>query len=235
MHVALFVPCFVDMFFPHTAKATLSLLRHLDLDVAFPSHQTCCGQPQYNAGHRDLATELAHKFCSVFSPYDAIVSPSGSCTAMVRHHYPELIGDNPVTHRVFELSEFLAVQMNHIDFNASLPGSAAVHIGCHARRQLGIAPHVHALLRHVRGLTTVSVPSDTWCCGFGGTFSVKFPEVSASMGKRKLAPILDAGVDYLISTDPSCSMHMQGLLRRQGVAKPEIVHLADVLATGIQS
>lgn len=234
MSVGLFIPCFVDLFHPEAGVATVRLLEHLGVQVDYPTEQTCCGQPHFNAGRRDEARALAERFCSVFRPFDEVVSPSGSCVSMVRTHYPSLVGDDPVCARVFELSEYLTRKLGVKDVGAKLEGRAALHIGCHARREIHVAGAVRELLSHVQGLELVALDSDEWCCGFGGTFSVKFPEISTAMGTRKLAPMLDAQVDYLISTDSSCLMHLRGLLDRQKATRPRPMHLAEVLATCVR-
>ncbi len=231
MSVGLFIPCFVDLFHPEAGIATVRLLEHLGVHLNYPVAQTCCGQPQFNAGHRDEARTLAQRFCNEFRPFDEIVSPSGSCVSMVRTHYPSLLGDDPVCGRVFELCEYLTTRLHVGPIGARLQGRAALHIGCHARRELHVEQAVRSLLAHVQGLEIVELDSDEWCCGFGGTFSVKFPEISTAMGTRKLGPMLEADVDYLISTDSSCLMHLRGLLDRRKQSRPRPMHVAEVLAT----
>lgn len=231
MPVGLFIPCFVDLFYPQVGVATVRLLEHLGVEVDYPAEQTCCGQPHFNAGRRGEARELAKRFCEIFGDFERIVCPSGSCTAMVRQHYPELIGPHPVPSRVFELSEFLVAELGVQKLGATLPGRAALHVGCHARRQLGVTAAVSQLVEGIEGLTVVETISDEWCCGFGGTFSVKFPEVSTAMAERKLEPILEADVDYLLSTDSSCLMQLGGLLSRQGRSRPQPMHVVEALAT----
>jgi L-lactate dehydrogenase complex protein LldE len=236
VRVGLFVPCFVDTFYPRVAVATVRVLEHLGVDVDYPLEQTCCGQPHYNAGKRAEARELAQRFCQVFADYDTIVCPSGSCTSMVRNHYPSLLEEeSEVPPRVLELGEFLVDRLGVIDVGARLKGRAALHVGCHALREIKVGGHARALMAKVEGLEVVPLASDTWCCGFGGTFSVKFPEISAAMGARKLAPMASADVDYLVSTDSSCLMHLGGLLSRAGKTRPTLMHVAEVLATGLEA
>ncbi|MBI5532599.1 MAG: (Fe-S)-binding protein [Deltaproteobacteria bacterium] len=235
MRIGLFIPCFIDAFYPKAAIATLRLLEHLGLDVAYPHEQTCCGQPQFNAGHRSEARALAERFCRVFRGFDFVVSPSGSCTSMVRNHFPSLIGNDPVCSRTFELCQFLTGPLGLSELGAKLEGRAALHIGCHQRRELHAAPAVQTLLDAVDGLELVETEADTWCCGFGGTFSVKFPEISTAMAERKLEPILAADVDFLISTDASCLMQLSGVLSRKQLASPRPMHVAEVLATCLEA
>ncbi len=231
MHIGLFIPCFIDLFYPQVAIATLRVLQHLGMRVDFPAQQTCCGQAHFNTGRLDDARDLARRFCTIFSPYDCVVSPSGSCTAMIRNHYPTLIGNNQVCERTFELCEFIVQHLGITQLGAQLQGKAALHIGCHQMRELRAAEPVRTLMNHVQDLSVLDVESATWCCGFGGAFSVKFPELSTAMGKRKLSPILAANVDYLISTDASCLMHLNGLLSRNSTPYPRALHIAEVLAT----
>ncbi len=234
VRVGLFVPCFVDIFYPQVGVATVRLLEHLGVEVDYPRAQTCCGQPHFNAGDHDQAAELAERFCRIFAPYDAIVCPSGSGTSMVGHHYPSLIGDRPVSQRVFELCDFLVRELGVEQLGARLAGRAVLHVGCHGLRQLGSAESASRLLQNVAELTLVDVPSETWCCGFGGTFAVKYPEISTAMAERKLEPILAAEVDYLLSTDSSCLMQLGGLLSRRNLSRPRPLHVAEVLASGVE-
>ncbi|MBW2525859.1 MAG: (Fe-S)-binding protein [Deltaproteobacteria bacterium] len=231
MQVGLFVPCFIDLLEPEVAIATVELLERQGLDVAFPAEQTCCGQAHFNAGHRPEARRLAQRFCRLFDRFETVVCPSGSCTAMVRVHYRSLLEDCPVADRVFELCEFLSTTLDVTELGARLPGRAVLHVGCHGLRSLGLLRHARRLLAAVEGLTLVETATDDWCCGFGGTFSVKYPEVSTAMGKRKLEAVLAADVDYLVSTDTSCLMHLRGLLDRDGHERPRLLHVAQVLAS----
>jgi L-lactate dehydrogenase complex protein LldE len=230
VRVGLFVPCFVDGFAPEAARATVDVLERLGVTVEYPAGQTCCGQPQFNAGHRDAARELAQRFVALFEPYDAVVGPSGSCVAMIRNHYPKLLGENPVPSRTFELCEFLVRRLGATDLGAKLPGTCVLHIGCHERRELCAADAVETLVASVEGLRRIPVDSDDWCCGFGGTFSLKLPEISTEMGRRKLEPIAQATPDFLVSTDSSCLLHLGGLLARRDGPRPRLLHVAQVLA-----
>ena len=230
MRIGLFVPCFVDAFRPAAAKATVEVLERLGLAVECPPDQTCCGQPAFNAGRWDEARELALRFVRIFSPYDAVVAPSGSCVAMVRRHYAALIGEHPAAQRTFELCEFLVDRLGVVDLGARLPGSCVLHVGCHARRELLATSAVENLVGAVEGLSRVAAESDEWCCGFGGTFAVKFPELSVELGRRKLEPMLRAAPDWIVSTDSSCLLHLEGILARGGAKAPRTLHVAEVLA-----
>ncbi len=230
MRVGLFIPCFVDLFYPQVGVATLRLLERLGVEVDYPQDQTCCGQPHFNAGDREQSGALAERFCRIFEPYDTIVCPSGSCTSMVRHHYPPLVGDHGVCSRTVELCDFLVHDLGVEQVGARLPGRAVLHVGCHGLRQLDSLDSATRLMEQVAELTLIDVPSAAWCCGFGGTFAVKYPEVSTAMAQRKLEPILEAQIDYLLSTDSSCLMQLGGVLSRAQLARPRPLHVAEVLA-----
>lgn len=229
--VGLFIPCYVDQCYPGVARAAVAVLERLGVHCEFPREQTCCGQPAYNSGYRKEAAKVAEHFVRVFDSYDTVVSPGGSCVAMVRNHYAELLGrEEPITRRVHELCEFLTAQLGVDDLGASLPGRAAIHIPCHMLRGLDGDGPVRRVLSHVRGLEIVRLPSDDWCCGFGGTFSVKFPELSAAMGTRKLMQAVQADLDYVLSPEASCLMQLDGLIRRDHLPI-RALHVAEVLAS----
>lgn len=252
MRIALFIPCFVDTFFPQVGIATVRILQHLGLRPEYPEDQTCCGQAHFNAGNISESKDIANHFCEVFNPFDIIVCPSGSCTTMVRNHYPKLLDDkvNTVSKKTFELCEFLVGFTDIKRLSPRLNGRAALHIGCHSQRLINISQAAHTITNQIQDLTIVDLPSDTWCCGFGGTFAVKFPELSTAIGTRKLATIQDANVDYLLSTDSSCLLHLGGILSKQqqatqhqtkqqqatqqsNPAKPQLMHIAEALASGL--
>lgn len=228
--VGLFIPCYVDQCFPQIGRAAVRLLDRLGVRCEYPSRQTCCGQPAFNSGYCREAAAVAEHFVRVFDQYEIIVAPGGSCVAMIRNHYRELLGrDEPVTRRVHELCEFLVNVLGVDNFGASLTGRAALHTSCHMLRGLDGDGPVRRVLSHVRGLQLVDLPCDEWCCGFGGTFSVKFPELSAAMGRRKLASARQAKVSYLLSPEASCLMQFSGLIRRDRLdIRP--LHVAEVLA-----
>jgi L-lactate dehydrogenase complex protein LldE len=205
----------------------VNVLRRLNVKVIYPATQTCCGQPAFNTGYWDEARQLAHRFVEVFADAEAVVSPSGSCTAMARSFYPEL-GVTPPP--VFEFAEFLVRQLGVPDVGASFPAKVTYHDACHALRELHLKDEPRQLLRHVRGLQLVEMEEAETCCGFGGTFSVKFPVISYAMDEVKCASIIKTGAKYVISTDPSCLMQIDGYLRQQGMpVRP--IHLAEVLAS----
>jgi L-lactate dehydrogenase complex protein LldE len=230
MRVGLFIPCYVDQLYPQVGRAAVRILERLGVACEFDRRQTCCGQPAFNSGYWPEAACVAEHFVRVFDQYEHIVAPGGSCVAMIRNHYRRLLGrDEPVTQRVHELCAFIADHLGVEDLGAALPGRAALHLPCHMLRGLdGIGP-VRRLLSHVRGLEIVELPSDEWCCGFGGTFSVKFPHLSAAMAERKLKDMQQQGVDYILSPESSCLMQLSGVAQRHGFTT-RLLHVAEVLA-----
>ncbi|MFD4577434.1 (Fe-S)-binding protein [Streptomyces sp. NPDC058417] len=244
MRVALFLTCVNDTLYPDTGRAVVRLLTRLGVDVDFPLAQTCCGQAHYNTGYRHGAEPLARHFAEVFGPYDAIVTPSGSCGAMVRELYPRL-GERaraegrggglaatlaPVVPKTYELTEFLVDVLGVTDVGAHYPHTVTYHPTCHGLRGLGLGDRPLRLLRAVRGLELVELPGAEECCGFGGTFAVKNPDVSAAMGTDKVRSAESTGAGVLCAADNSCLMHLGGLLTRRGSGMRP-VHLAEILAS----
>jgi L-lactate dehydrogenase complex protein LldE len=230
MRVALFVPCFVDLFAPEVAVAAHRVLTRLGHEVSYPAGQTCCGQPALNSGYFEDAECLARRLLDLLSKEkpDAVVSPSGSCVAALRTATGH---DHPALARLFEFSQFLTDELNVTDLGASFPGRVTWHDACHPLRELGIRDGPRRLLAAVSDLELVEMDSSDECCGFGGTFAVKAPEVSVGMGERKIAAIEAAGVDFVASTESSCLMQIGGLLARKG-SHTRPIHLAEILAGG---
>ncbi|MBR7839349.1 (Fe-S)-binding protein [Actinospica durhamensis] len=228
MRIALFVTCVNDVAFPSTGIATVRLLERLGVEVAFPEAQTCCGQMQYNTGYPAEAAPLAAKFARDVAGYDAVVIPSGSCGAFVRDVHPKL-APAAATPPVYELTEFLIDVLGVEDVGAYFPHRVAYHPTCHSSRLLKLGDRPTRLLRAVAGLELVELPAAEECCGFGGTFSVKNPDVSAAMGADKVAHAVESGAEYLVAADNSCLMHIGGTARRSG-APVRTIHLAEILA-----
>ncbi len=244
MSVALFVPCYVDQFYPDVAIATLELLERLGVDVAYPSGQTCCGQPMANTGCTDDTAPVARQVVDLLADYDAVVCPSGSCTSMIRHHYQEFFsGDQAeryrgVADRTFELCEYLHDELQIDALDARFPHRVSLHQSCHGLRELRLGASsesmvsridkVRAVLSLVSDIEWMSPARTDECCGFGGTFSVNEAEVSASMGRDRIADHVDAGSEVLVSADMSCLMHLQGIIRRQQIPL-RVMHVAQVL------
>jgi len=235
--VQLFVTCLVDTFFPRTGEAMLEVLTRCGLQVEFPLDQTCCGQPQFNAGLRQDARSLAEHTIRTFeSTPGEIILPSGSCAYMLRHGYPELFADDPawlpraqsLAKRTFEFSEYLVDVLGVTDLGARWDGSLAYHPSCHLLRGLGIDRQPRALLAAVQGATLVELPNAEECCGFGGIFSVVHPEVSKEMLARKIDNLEQSNAPTLVVADTGCLMHIAGGLQRN--KKPQkVVHLVEVL------
>ena len=233
MRAALFITCLNDALFPAAGKATVTLLERLGVTVEFPLAQTCCGQMHYNTGYRHDAEPLARSFAQAFAGYEYVVAPSGSCAAMVREIHPRIVPELTVP-RVYELSEFLVDVLGVEDVGASFPHKVTYHPTCHSLRLLKVGDRPTRLLRAVAGLELVELPGAEECCGFGGTFAVKNPDVSAAMGADKLANAVRTGAEYLVAADNSCLMHLGGTARhsttRHSGAPIKTIHLAEVLA-----
>ncbi|MBM7812107.1 (Fe-S)-binding protein [Saccharothrix algeriensis] len=225
--VALFATCLTDTLHPATARATTRLLERLGCGVDFPMDQTCCGQAHFNTGYRQHATDLAKRFQRVFRGYDAVVTPSGSCAAMVRDVHPRLGAGTP---RTYELSEFLVDVLNLTDVGAYFPHRVTYHPTCHSLRALGVGGKPLQLLRAVRGIDLVELPRAAECCGFGGTFALKNADTSTAMLADKMHCVLGTGAEVLTAGDNSCLMHIGGgLSRLRAGVRP--VHLAEILAS----
>ena len=242
MRVGLFIPCYVDQFFPRVGIATVQLLERFDIVVDFPQAQTCCGQPMANTGCTDDAAPLAVKFFEIFRDYAYVICPSGSCTSMVRHHYDEFLADRPgfgeLKQRVYELCEFLTdvLKIDHIA--GHFPHKVGIHQSCHGLRELRLASSselavesfskVRPLLQGLDGIEISELARPDECCGFGGTFAVNEEAVSCMMGNDRIHDHEAAGTEVLTGVDMSCLMHLEGLIRRQ--QKPiRVMHVAELL------
>jgi L-lactate dehydrogenase complex protein LldE len=237
--VALFVTCLVDQLFPHIGAATVRVLERAGCAVSFPLAQTCCGQATFNDGFWDEARTLARRFLDVFGEVEQIVTPSGSCAAMVREWYPHLFRDSPalaaraqdIGHRTYELSEYLVRVLGRTDLGARFPAVVVYHPSCHGLRGLGLREEPVRLLAAVRDLRLVDLKGAEECCGFGGFFAVKFAGLSGAMLAAKLEAIEASGAEVVTATDASCLMHIAGGLARRD-NRIRALHLAEVLASG---
>jgi L-lactate dehydrogenase complex protein LldE len=235
--VALFVTCIVDQLFPEVGLAMADVLERAGCRLTFPADQTCCGQPAFNSGYRDEARQVARHFLRVFRDVEYIVVPSGSCASMIGHHYEELFPEEPqaladahrVGKKVWEFSQFLLEVLKVEEVGAALRAVVTYHDSCHALRELKIKDGPRRLLSRVRGLELREMDIAEECCGFGGTFSIKFPEVSGGMVRTKIDSIMRTGAEAVVSIDSSCLMQIQGAIRRAG-APIRTMHLAEVLA-----
>ncbi len=241
MKVSLFVTCLVDGFWPDVGESAVKVLRRAGCEVSFDPRQTCCGQPAYNTGYTDEARRVAAVMIDVFAedPAEAIVVPSGSCAAMI-HHAPRLFeeGDprrakaESVAARTHEFSSFLVDTLQVVDLDAKFSGRAVWHDACHGLRELGVKDQPRALLRKVDGLELVEAKGEPTCCGFGGTFSVKQPEVSVAMLDTRMAVLEETAPDVIVSSDVSCLMQIDGRVTKEAKpGAPRIMHLAEVLAS----
>jgi len=239
MLVSLFVTCLVDQLWSSVGVSSVEVLRRVGCEVQFDDRQTCCSQPAFNTGYRDEARQVGRRFIEVFESgnADAIVTPSGSCAAMV-HHLPELFSSDEhwqkrarlIADRTFELSSFLVRVLNRDDVGASWPGRLTWHDACHGLRDLNIKTEPRRLISKVRGAEFVELENADSCCGFGGTFSVKYPEISLAILDQKIEAIERAKVDAVISGDASCLMQIGGRLSRKG-SKVRVMHIAELLAS----
>lgn len=242
-HVGLFIPCFIDQLYPRVGLATVELLEQFGCTVDFPEQQTCCGQPMANTGCDEQARPLAERFLAIFKDYEYIVAPSGSCVAMVRHHYDEYLHDQPgfkeLKRKTFELCEFLTTVLKVEKIERSFPYRVGMHQSCHGLRELRLASSseivgpafgkARQLLASMEGIELVTLQRPDECCGFGGTFAVNEEAVSCMMGQDRIHDHEQAGAEVLTANDMSCLMHLWGLIHRE--RKPlRVMHIAEILA-----
>lgn len=238
MKIELFVPCFVDQLYPETAFNTIKILEKAGCQVSYNAKQTCCGQPAYNAGYWEDAKEIGNKFLNDFSENEYIVAPSASCVGMVKGGFNDLF-TNTIVHNkcrniqgnIFELSDFLINILKRDYFGAELEGKAVYHDSCSGLRECKIKDEPRQLLSKVLGLEMVEMKDTDMCCGFGGTFAVKFDAISSAMAEQKVNNALEMEADYIISTDLSCLMHLDGYIKKNNI-NIKTMHIADVLANG---
>jgi L-lactate dehydrogenase complex protein LldE len=235
MRITLFIPCLVDYFYPATGIAMVEVLRRIGVEIDYRSSQTCCGQPAMNTGYRHEAHAVAGRWLKVFDRSQYIVAPSGSCVSMVRNLYTELFDgglseeQKALCARTFEFSEFLVKILKVTDVGARFEERVTYHDACHLLRELGVKDEPRILLRNVRGLEFIELEDSSRCCGFGGTFAVKFPELSTAIVEQKVASIEKSGARYVVANDSSCLMNIEGYLRRHG-SLVQSIHLTEILA-----
>lgn len=234
--VTLFIQCLVDTHYPEVAEAMVRVLQRLGISLTCPSDQTCCGQPAFNSGYRRQALIAAKHFIDVFKDADTIVCPSGSCVNMVRHHYAQLFQNEPqwlpralnMARRTFEFSEYLVDVLGVDDLGARFDARVTYHDSCHLMRGIGVRRQPRTLLQHVDGIDFIEMHNSDYCCGFGGTFSVKYPDISDGMVSDKVQNILDTKADAVVGCDMGCLMNIQGKLSRMG-SSVKVMHLAQIL------
>jgi L-lactate dehydrogenase complex protein LldE len=239
MKVQLFITCLTEQFFPSVLESMLKILERFNIQVEFPGEQTCCGQPFFNSGFQTEAKKMAERWLKVFSRSDAdIISPSGSCVDMVRHHYPHLFAkETPeyrsaeiLSKRTYEFSEYLVHQLKVNDVGAEFPHRVTYHASCHLLRGLGLREEPKMLLKQVKGLEFIPLQEEDTCCGFGGAFSVIYPEVSGVMMKRKIKMIQASGAEVVTACDAGCLMNIGGGLQKARL-DVKALHLIDILAS----
>lgn len=237
-NVQIFIPCFVDQLYPQTGFNMVKILEKFGCKVSYNTEQTCCGQPAFNSGFWDESKAVCNKFINDFKDAEYIVAPSASCVGFVRNYYQTLF-DNSSQHnavktlasKTYELTEFLVNILQVQDVGASFPAIATYHSSCASLRECHLMVEPKTLLSHVEGLELKELNDATTCCGFGGTFAVKFPEISTAMGEQKVENAIATGASYIISTDLSCLMHLQGYIDNKKYSI-KTIHIADVLASG---
>lgn len=239
MDIQLFIPCYIDQLYPTTAFNTVKILEKAGCKVHYNSQQTCCGQPAFNSGYWDEASSLAEKFLSNFDSSSPIVTPSGSCSGFVINHYQKILAKNPlllskhedIKNNIFELTDFLVNVLKFENLGASFEHKVTFHDSCSALREYGIKDEPRILLNNVKGLELIEMEECDTCCGFGGTFSVKNTAISTAMTANKVRNAMEAGVEYIISTEASCLMNINSYVSKNKLAIKGI-HIADILANG---
>jgi L-lactate dehydrogenase complex protein LldE len=236
--VTLFVQCIVDSIHPEVGQALVHIFHKLGIETTCPTHQTCCGQPAYNSGYRHPAAIAAKHFIQVFEDSDVIVCPSGSCVNMVRNHYPELLSyeaswrrrAEELAGRVFELTEYLVDGIGVEDLGARFSGKVTYHDSCHLLRGIRVREQPRVLIRNIVGAEFIEMDDSERCCGFGGAFSVKYPEISTAMLADKVKNIVNSGADTVVGCDMGCLMNIQGMLSRMG-SEIRTMHVAQLLVS----
>lgn len=235
--VTLFIQCLVDSIYPEVGLSMVRLFENLGIPVECPSDQTCCGQPAFNSGYRGEARVAAKQFIEIFESAEVIVCPSGSCVDMVKHQYPALFDDDPrwqkraeaVSRKIFELTEYIVDILKIEDVGALFKGKVTYHDSCHLFRNLGIADQPRKLISKVRGIQLVEMKNSDKCCGFGGTFAVKYSDISTAILEEKVDNIIATGADFVVGCDISCLMNIQGMLSRRD-SHIKTMHIAQLLA-----
>lgn len=237
MNIELFIPCFVDQLFPQTAFNMIKILEQVGCKVIYNQNQVCCGQPAYNAGFLHDSKKVAGNFLECFSGANAIVAPSGSCTGFIRNYYPQIFDQSSregevasKTPKFFEFTEFLVDELRIEDTQSTFKGIAVYHDACGALRECGIKTAPRKLLNNVKGLQIIETEDCERCCGFGGTFAVKYEPISNAMGEQKIYNAISTGAEYIISTDLSCLMHLEGYIKQHHLPI-HTIHIADVLVS----
>ncbi len=239
MIVDIFIPCFIDQVYPQTGFNVIKILEKLDIEVEYNPKQTCCGQPSFNSGFWDETKEIAKKFLNDFPNDRPIVIPSASCTGFIKNYYPELFKDTDffndyerVNKNLFELTDFLVNYLKITNTGAEFQAKITYHDSCTALREYGIKDEPRILLNNVKGLEIIEMKESDTCCGFGGTFAVKNEPISTAMAEQKVNNALNTGAEYIVSTEASCLMHIEGYIKKHKLPI-KTIHIADILASGL--
>jgi len=238
MIVDIFIPCFIDQFYPETANNLIKILERLDIAVNYNPRQTCCGQMAFNSGFWDEARKVATKFLNDFPEDRPIITPSASCAGFIKNYYHILFHNSAqhneykqVKKNIYEITDFLVNVLHVSDLGASFPHKVTYHSSCASLREYGLKNEPLHLLNNVRGIEYIPLPQADVCCGFGGTFSVKFEPISTAMAEQKIENALTTGAEYIVSTDSTCLMHLQGYINKHQIPL-KTIHIVDVLASG---
>lgn len=240
MEVDIFIPCFIDQLYPQTGFNFVKVLERAGVTVHYNEKQTCCGQPAFNSGFWDEARKVAEKFVGDFTGERPIVSPSASCTGYVRNYYPELFKEHPllmarynqVNSNLFELTDFLVNKLKVTDLGSEFNHKVTFHDSCSALREYKIKDEPRLLLSKVKGLELIEMNESETCCGFGGTFAVKHPDISQAMVEQKVENAIASGAEYITSTESSCLMNIEGYIKKNNLSI-KAIHIADILASGL--
>lgn len=237
--VDIFIPCFIDQVFPHTGLNMVKVLEHLNVKVNYNPNQTCCGQMAFNSGHWDEAKSIGIKFLHDFNNHRPIVCPSASCAGYVKNYFEKIFYNTgyhleyrEISKNIFEITDYLVNVLNVTNTGATFNAVGTYHDSCAALREYGLTHEPRTLLSNVKGLELREMLETTTCCGFGGTFSIKFEAISSAMAQQKVQHALDTGAEYIISTDSSCLMHQEAYIKKNNLPL-KVIHLIDVLASGL--
>ncbi len=236
-NVTLFIQCLIDCLYPDVGEAVVHIFQKLGLTIIYPPDQTCCGQPAFNSGYKKEAKVAAKRFIRIFENADSIVCPSGSCVNMVRNHYPQLFRNDrkwfrralSLSKKIFELTEYLVDILGVEDIGAGYHGKITYHDSCHLLYGIGISNQPRKLIRSVKGVQFIEMKDSDRCCGFGGAFSIKYPEISTAILEEKVKNIIDSGADAVVGCDIGCLMNIHGMLSRKG-SPIKVMHIARLLA-----
>ncbi|MBK8946888.1 MAG: (Fe-S)-binding protein [Ignavibacteriae bacterium] len=239
MQVALFIPCLNEHIYPNAAISMVKILKYFKVNTVYVDDQTCCGQPAFNSGYQSEIIPLVEKFINLFADFDYVIAPSGSCVSMVKNHYQNLKINNSLDekykllrNKIFEFTEFLIKVLNVKNFKAKFPHKVTFHDSCHALRELGISSEPRKILEMISGLELIEMNDSDVCCGFGGTFSYKYENVSVAMVERKCTNILDTKAEYCVGLDSSCLMNIEGFINKNKL-NVNVIHIADLLAQSL--